>query len=179
MRKPAPISLLKRFAPGLVALGVASIPGFASSQSIGPTGEVMTPSTASSATNSAAGSRSTGMNPFSPSAGLGGMAGNPLANPYLNPYLNPMMTNQTMTPQNAALYFLAAQQAAGGIGSGRLSGSRGDNTKGVVAAGPPARGGSNQPGAGASQFFGRGVARGAGASHFFKRQGRHFPGNSK
>ena len=168
----------KRIGLSLWALGIVSIPSVAGAQSIGPTGEVMAPPQAA-ASNTAGGARTGGASPFSPSSGLNGMAGNPFANPYLNPYLNPMMTNQTTTPQNAALYFLAAQQTAGGIGSGRLSGSRGDSAKGVVTAGPAPRGGANVPGGGASQFFGRGPAKNTGASRFYSRQGRHFPGNTR
>ena len=168
----------QRISMSLWALGIAMIPGVSSAQSIGPTGEVMAPPSAA-ASNPVAGSRTGGMSPFSPSSGLNAMAGNPFANPYLNPYLNPLMTNQAATPQSAALYFLAAQQAAGGIGSGRLSGTRGDAAKGVAAAGPPPRGGSNVPGGGASQFFGRGPAKNTGASRFYSRQGRHFPGNTR
>src|SRR5690242_16903078 len=53
----------------------------------------------------------------------GAMYGNPYANPYANPFLNPYMT-QVPVQGNPALYFLAAQQQNGGIGSGRLSGTR-------------------------------------------------------
>src|SRR5260221_694055 len=61
----------------------------------------------------------------SPTAATGAMSGNPFLNPYANPLINPALNQQqSMTPANAALYFFAAQQATGGIGSGRMSGAR-------------------------------------------------------
>src|SRR5258708_2845058 len=62
--------------------------------------------------------------------GTVGLNANPFMNPYANPFINPymaaygMQSQSQMAPGNAALYFFAAQQMSGGIGSGRLSGTR-------------------------------------------------------
>jgi hypothetical protein len=133
--------------------------------------------------------------PVSPYGGTAwpGMAMNPFMNPYANPYLNPVAT-QTNTPMSAgtaALYFLAAQQANGGIGSGRLGGPQGLSQPGATArtgragAGSRAPGssptdaqrlsGSNTPGAGASRYFNRDYQANQSASRYYSRQTRHFP----
>jgi hypothetical protein len=58
-------------------------------------------------------------------ATMGGTAANGFANPYanpflnpmMNPYLNPYMTQGQLNPNDSLLYFMAAQQARGGLGS--------------------------------------------------------------
>lgn len=111
-----------------------------------------------------------------------GMAANPFMNPYANPYLNPLatQTGQTMAPGNAALYFIAAQQMNGGIGSGRLGGPRAaapatrPGTTGTAA--DQARGGgANSPGAGAARFFNRDYPTSLGSNRYYSRQNAHFP----
>src|SRR5581483_3258850 len=50
------------------------------------------------------------------SAATPGMYANPYAVPTMNPFMNPYAAMYApATPQNAALYFFAAQQSAGGI----------------------------------------------------------------
>lgn len=104
-----------------------------------------------------------------------GMYANPYANPYTNPFLNPYMTQQPIQG-NAAVYLFAAQQQTGGIGSGRLSGSRPDPSAARPA--PPRqvaddRRATDRPGAGASQFFNRGYQPEVGAGRYFNRASRY------
>ena len=68
--------------------------------------------------------RGTGAAPASPLGTAPGLYANPYSNPYANPFLNPYIAQYPSTASNAALFFLAAQQATGGIGSGQLSGVR-------------------------------------------------------
>ena len=60
-------------------------------------------------------------------------------NPYTNPFLNPYATQFPMSGSDAALSFLAAQQATGGLGSGRISGVRPSGREGAAAVPPSAR----------------------------------------
>jgi hypothetical protein len=106
----------------------------------------------------------------------GAMYANPYANPYLNPFLNPYMAQTPTSAGNAALYLFSAQQANGGIGSGRISGVR----PGPSAAPAPAAAASNRrvsdtPGASAARYFSRGTPAGAGLGRYYNRQGRHYP----
>lgn len=103
---------------------------------------------------------------------------NPIANPYLNPYLNPYMTQTQMAPGTAALYFMAAQQANGGIGSGRLGGPK--SVAMARAAGSsekedPRTGTANVPGAGASKFFNRNYPTSLSKIPQYHRPARQFP----
>lgn len=108
------------------------------------------------------------------SAPYAGMYANPYANPYTNPFLNPYMTQQPVQG-NAALYLFAAQQQTGGIGSGRLSGSR----PAPRAAQPPPldpedeRRITDRPGAGASGYFNRAAQPPAAAGRYFNRANRY------
>ena len=119
----------------------------------------------------------------SPPGAAAAMSGNPFLSPYGNPFLNPALTQQSMTPGSAGLYFFAAQQATGGIGSGRLSGSRPlpGSPAGLPAAGrnaatdPAPRGLSNRPGAGAARYFAREFPAKAEPKGYYKRQVRQFP----
>lgn len=104
-----------------------------------------------------------------------GMYANPYANPYMNPFLNPYMTQQPLQG-NAALYLFAAQQQAGGIGSGRLSGVRPDPRAAKPSAPQPVadnRRATDQPGGGASQYFDRSYQPAVGAGRYFNRASRY------
>jgi hypothetical protein len=112
------------------------------------------------------------------------MYANPYANPYLNPFLNPMMT-QTQSQGNVALYFFAAQQANGGIGSGRLSGTRpapasastSASTSTTTQASRTERRSSNTPGGNAARYFNRAQQTPTQPAQFYNRQGRFYPSN--
>jgi hypothetical protein len=112
---------------------------------------------------------------------------NPYLNPYMNPYFNPYMTQAAQTPGQAALYFYAAQQMTGGLGSGRLSGVRpapGDasarkTTAHASTATKETPHGSNTPGAGASRYFNRSFAAVPTPSHYYNRQSRQLPTNGR
>lgn len=116
-----------------------------------------------------------------PSGSTPGFFANPYANPYVNPYLNPYMIQANMRPGDAALYFTAAQQALGGIGSGQLSGVR--PPRGTATAPVPARGettnSSMVPGGNAARYFNRSYQPAAGAGSYYNRQGRYFPKNGR
>lgn len=115
--------------------------------------------------------RSAAMATTSPSSVASGMYSNPYANPYANPFLNPYMT-QGQVNGNAALYFLAAQQANGGIGSGRISGVRPGPRVPVPAPAPPDdRRVTDIPGGTAARYFNR-ASQPTGASRYFHRAGR-------
>ncbi len=119
--------------------------------------------------------------------GMLGMAGNPYANPMLNPLTNPYMTQTGISSGNAALYFIAAQQMGGGIGSGKLGGpnaSRGQTPASAAAASKANENGTrptgaNTPGATASRYFGRTTPKSAGTSQYYARQSRYFPNNGR
>ncbi|HMB04676.1 MAG TPA: hypothetical protein VKP69_13160 [Isosphaeraceae bacterium] len=120
--------------------------------------------------------------PAPPSAMSPGMYANPYTNPYANPFLNPYLAPFTQAgPRDAALYFIAAQQAAGGIGSGQLSGVRPGPASARASAaathqqaGPGSVRTSDIPGAGAAHFFGRSYRPGAGADRYYNRQGHYY-----
>ncbi len=113
-----------------------------------------------------------------------GAAANPFANPYLNPYMNPYMTSQSMTPQASLLYFMAAQRATGGIGSGKLSGSRPDSApapNGTEDRRPSPRGATRREPAGtAAGYFQRGYSTTRPDRPMsFGRSNRYFPDNGR
>jgi hypothetical protein len=118
--------------------------------------------------------------------GFSGMSANPYLNPYLNPFLNPMMTQsaQPMKPTDALLYMYAAQQAGGGIGSGRISGVRpGGARAGQPTATPAYEPDETQrvtdvPGGGAAGFFNRGQAHPQRTGRFYNRPGQYY-GNKR
>jgi hypothetical protein len=68
-----------------------------------------------------------------------GSFANPFTNPNMNPYLNPYMTTLPMNRNDMFLYFMAAQQARGGLGSGANSGLRSATALPPALAQPPAR----------------------------------------
>lgn len=51
-------------------------------------------------------------------------AATPFANPMMNPFMNPYMTQNNYDRTSTLLYLQAANQANGGLGSGRISGTR-------------------------------------------------------
>jgi hypothetical protein len=92
-------------------------------------------------------------------ATLGAGYTNPYANPYMNPamnpYLNPYMTQVSTNQANALMYFMAAQQARGGIGS---SYGLGGSNEGQA---PPGAGAMAAPGMGAPGVAGPGLGAGS------------------
>ena len=108
-----------------------------------------------------------------------GMVGNPYASTAMNPFLNPYASMYApATSTNAALYFFAAQQSMGGIGSGQMSGTR------QAPAGPtamssadPERRVSDTPGAGASRYFNRSVKGGGVPNVHYNRYGNYYSAN--
>ena len=118
----------------------------------------------------------TGMNP--------GLSANPFANPYANPFLNPAMTQTQMAPGAAALYFFAAQQANGGIGSGQLSGSRPPSRSNRPLATPAPEPDAGQrstdtPGGGAAHYFNRGLKPVERTGRYYNRSGRFYGRNAR
>ena len=107
---------------------------------------------------------------------------NPYANPVMNPFMNPymaQMTGSNTTAGNAALYFVAAQQMTGGLGSGQLSGVRPQRGASTSAAATPARvapeGSSMVPGGTAARYFDRSTRTDMGLSRYYNNQGRYYP----
>jgi hypothetical protein len=100
--------------------------------------------------------------------------------PALNPFLNPYASLYApATPANAALYFFAAQQSMGGIGSGQLSGTRPRPGAQAPAPSPiPAdRRVSDTPGAGAARYFNRPVRGGSVPNGHYPRYGSYYSAN--
>jgi hypothetical protein len=95
----------------------------------------------------------------------------------MNPFLNPYAAMYApATPQNAALYFFAAQQSMGGIGSGQLSGTRtrpGGDPPGYTPV-PADRRVSETPGAGAARYFNRPVKGGNVPNGHYNRYGSYY-----
>lgn len=105
------------------------------------------------------------------------MMANPYMNPYLNPYLNPMATQQPMNAQNALMYMYMANSANGGMGSGRLSGTRGTPAAKSKAAEMPY---TAHPGGGAARYFNPGAGGGnPGAGRYYNQRGRYFQNNGR
>jgi len=96
----------------------------------------------------------------------------PYSNPYANPFLNPYMTQQAMPGDVALYYFLSAQQQNGGIGSGRLSGSRPGPSPPQAAAETDPRRITDQPGAAAARYFNQPYRTPATTSQYFNRSVR-------
>jgi|GEM_PF-5878822 len=116
--------------------------------------------------------------PSTPSSNNMGMYANPYTNPYANPFLNPFMT-QMPANGNAALYFFAAQQANGGIGSGRLSGVRPAPAAPEPAASSDDRRLTDIPGGSASRYFNRGPKSPTRVNHYYNQSMRHQSSNRK
>jgi hypothetical protein len=97
--------------------------------------------------------------------------------PAMNPFLNPYAAMYApASPQNAALYFFAAQQSMGGIGSGQISGTR--PRPGAQAPLPspiPAdRRVSDTPGAGAARYFNRQSRGGSVPNSHYNRLSNYY-----
>jgi hypothetical protein len=109
------------------------------------------------------------------------MMANPYANPYMNPFMNPYMTQGRTDPTSALLFFYGANQAAGGIGSGRLSSSRpapdsNRRAAGRLAAEMPVS--ALRPGGAANRFFQRGLPSTEKQSQYGRRN-RYFANNGR
>jgi hypothetical protein len=100
---------------------------------------------------------------------------NPYTSPYAAPYLNPYWMMNTDPNAAGLMYFLAAQRAGHGIGSGRLGGPRAAETFGPrpeVASGvvpPPASR------LGADSYFQRPLRRNDRGRHYYQRSYRQRP----
>ena len=104
-----------------------------------------------------------------------GMFTNPYMNPYANPYLNPYATQYPMSGPDAAFSFFAAQQATGGLGSGRLSGVRPAGREGSAAAAPPTPNTTTAvPGAAASRYFNRNLPTAGGPRAHYNRPSSYY-----
>jgi hypothetical protein len=99
----------------------------------------------------------------------------------MNPFLNPYMTQQPING-NLAVYMFAAQQANGGIGSGRLSGTRPARPTAPAAPAAPSGDGrraSDIPGANAARYFNREYQPPMVSGRYYTRQGRYFPSDRR
>ncbi len=114
--------------------------------------------------------------PQSPAVPPAAIMMNPYLNPYMNPYFNPAATQQPMSAGTAALYLYSAQAASGGIGSGRLSGSRPQASSARPAEMPDS---ASVPGAGASRYFNPGPVNVNGAGRYYNRRSRYFQSNGR
>ena len=104
-----------------------------------------------------------------------GVFTNPYMNPYTNPFLNPYATQYPMSGSDAALSFFAAQQATGGLGSGRLSGVRPAGREGAVAVAPRTPNATTAvPGAAASRYFNRGLPATGGPRGHYNRPSSYY-----
>jgi hypothetical protein len=111
-----------------------------------------------------------------------GVYSNPYAVPAMNPFLNPYAALYApATPQNAALYFFAAQQSMGGIGSGQLSGTRPRPPGAAMSPAPSPipsdRRVSDTPGAGAQRYFNRPIKGGGIPDGRYNRFGNYYSAN--
>jgi hypothetical protein len=110
-----------------------------------------------------------------------GLYANPYAVPTMNPFLNPYAAIYAdASPTNAALYFFAAQQSMGGIGSGQISGVRPRPSAAPAPSSAPApsdRRVSDTPGSGAARYFNRGFRGGATPQGHYNRFGNYYSGN--
>jgi hypothetical protein len=98
-------------------------------------------------------------------------------NPFLNPYA---AAYADASPTNAALYYFAAQQSLGGIGSGQISGVRPRPSAGTTARTatvPADRRVSDIPGAGAARYFHRDFSGGATPQRHYNRFGNYYSTN--
>lgn len=105
------------------------------------------------------------------------MMANPYLNPYLNPYMNPGATQQPMNGNNALLYLYAANSANGGVGSGRLSGTRGTPAPRPRVAELPNS--VSVPGGGAARYFNPGPVNAGNGGRYYNRGGRYFQNNGR
>ena len=115
------------------------------------------------------------------SSGSASMYANPIMNPYMNPFMNPYMTQtQTTQPGNLLMYMYAANQANGGIGSGRISGTRPSPSAPAPAASDvPMKRASDIPGGGAAGYFNRGPIQNLRNGQHYNRSGRYYENNGR
>jgi hypothetical protein len=115
----------------------------------------------------------------------GSMLANPYANPYMNPFLNPYMTQGTMGRNSLLLYYMSAQQANGGLGSGRISGVRPGPAPSGPAPAAQRRSAAEMPtsmstpGGGAARYFQRGPTAAVGQKSYYQRHNRYFGNNGR
>ena len=102
---------------------------------------------------------------------------NPYLNPYLNPYMNPGATLQPMNANNALLYLYAANSANGGIGSGRVSGTRGTPAPRPRVAELPNS--VSAPGGGAARYFNPGPVNAGASGRYYNQRSRYFQNNGR
>jgi hypothetical protein len=104
-----------------------------------------------------------------------------LNNPYMNPFLNPalMGTNPQTNAQGMAMYMLSMNQAAGGIGSGRISGTRPEASAPATGATHDSRRVTDIPGARAARYFNRTAISAASPAptRYYNRQERSLSSN--
>ncbi len=104
-----------------------------------------------------------------------GVYTNPYMNPYMNPFLNPYASQYPMSGPDAAFSFFAAQQATGGIGSGRLSGVRPAGQEGAAAVAPQTPDATMAvPGAAASRYFNRALPATGGPPGHYNRPSPYY-----
>lgn len=115
-----------------------------------------------------------------------GVASNPYATPTGAPFMNTMaamaMSQQSVDPGTAALYFLSTSQPGSMLGMGRINQNRltgGASQGGGRPANDPSRGTANVPGALASRYFNRTMPTALKTDHFYKRQPRQYPSHSQ
>ena len=104
--------------------------------------------------------------------------GTSFANPFLNPYAA-ALSQQPLDTGTMAMYFLAARQASGGIGTGVPSGTRPGSVRSTSkdrnSADVTRAEGSNVPGAMASRYFNRTTPVYQGTKRYYNRQARSLP----
>jgi hypothetical protein len=117
------------------------------------------------------------------------MMTNPFFNPALNPGLYGMTGSKPLSAGDAAFYLYSANAANGGLGSGRLSGTR-PFPSSAAAQNPRGKGGkpakaaemplsTMQPGGGASKFFNPGPVNVNGAGRYYSRRNPYFQNNRR
>ncbi len=100
-----------------------------------------------------------------------------LTNPFLNPYAA-ALSQQPLDTGTMAMYFMAARQASGGIGTGVPSGTRPGSAHGAkehVDPNAPRKNTANVPGAMASRYFNRTTPVYQGTKRYYNRQERYYP----
>lgn len=114
------------------------------------------------------------------------MMANPYANPYANPFLNPYMMGGaagTMDRNSTWMYLWAANQQAGGLGSGRMNTSRPGpsqtprGSRGRPVAEMPVS--LLKPGGAAGRYFNRGTGSVDPNRASYGRQNRYFANNGR
>lgn len=108
-------------------------------------------------------------------AGANGLYSNPYASPAINPFLNPYAALYApATGTNAAFFLLAANQSAGGIGSGLMSGTRSRPGAAISPPKPANRRVSDIPGGSAARYFNRTVKSTGVPQGHYNRYGNYY-----